>query len=72
MNPVKQIGRYEIPIASIVAIVTLPDGQYEVILPYNTRLIFTAEEKRQLDKARDEHALICQVWGMAKSAGLRA
>lgn len=72
MNPVKNIGRYTFPVLSVVAIVRQDDGQYKFILPYNTELILTAEEKEQYDQACNEHALVMQVWGMAKSAGLRA
>jgi hypothetical protein len=40
-------------------------------LPYNVRLIFNEEEKKQLDAALEEHDLILHVWGICKSAGLR-
>jgi hypothetical protein len=78
MNPVKEIGRYQIPILSVLAIkkrsgwrAWLKPG-YDVMLNNGAVFHFTEEEKEALDKAVEEHAVIMQVWGMCKSAGLRA
>jgi len=71
MNLVKQIGRHEFPLLSIVAIIKQDDGNYEFHLPYGVRLILTADEKRQYDEALVFHAHVLQVYGMCKSAGLR-
>lgn len=71
MNPVKQIGKYQFPILSVVAIVTQDDGSYEFILPYNVRLILTEEEKKQYDEAMTLHSQVMNIYGMAKGAGLR-
>lgn len=101
MNPIKQIGRYQIPILSVIAIkqrsgtkvwvtslclflvmliVALvrrqprpawPDPGYEVMLATGRVVRFTAEEKRLLDEALDEHDTIMHVYGICQSAGLR-
>lgn len=100
MNPVKQIGRYQLPILNVVSItrregmgLALSQGAsrcvdlinqrfkrnipwrvnaYDVELINGHRIKFTDFEKQQYDEALAEHNLIMQVWGMAKSAGLRA
>jgi hypothetical protein len=71
MNPVKQIGRYQFPILSVIAIVKQDDGTYEFILPYNTKLILTEEEKRLYEQAMERHGLTMQLYGACKGAGLR-
>lgn len=78
MNPVNQIGRYQIAIMSVLAVKKrsgvsgwLRPG-YDVILNNGIHLHFSEDEKRQLDEARDLHKVVMQVWGMCKSAGLRA
>ena len=77
MNPVKQIGRYEIPILS-VAVIKKRYGfwskvwpGYDVIMTNGAKLRFTETEKQEYDQACEEHAIVMQVWGMCKSAGLR-
>lgn len=98
MNPIKQIGRYEIPILSVLLIKKhrslrawlqrqswfqrfkwlsrrrwlQPVLSYDVIMNNGQKLRFTEAEKQQYDQACEEHALIMQVYGMCKSAGLRA
>lgn len=78
MTIIKQIGRYEIPITGI-AFIKKRAGfwafffpGYDVVLNSGVRLRLNEEEKRQLDSEREIHANIMQVWGMCKSAGLRA
>jgi hypothetical protein len=81
MNPIKQIGRYMIPLLSVAGIkqrggwlvrFKLRKAGYDVLLNNGRTVYFTEEEKKKYEEALDEHALIMQVWGMAKSAGLRA
>jgi hypothetical protein len=101
MNPVKQIGRYQLPILSVIGIkkrvglkywvqslaifiglliVALvrrhqrpawPDPGYDAMLATGLVIHFTAEEKRLLDEAVDEHDLVMQIYGMCRSAGLK-
>lgn len=78
MNPVKQIGRYQLPILNVVSI-NLRTGWrkwlkrgYDVHLVNGQVIHFTENERRQYNEAMEEHSIILQVWGMAKSAGLRA
>jgi hypothetical protein len=106
MNPVKQIGRYQLPILNVVAIqerqgiktvLTLlkfsllaiiyrifgysPDEAWKARFldspGYDATLInghvihLTEEEKTQLDRERETHETVMQVYGMAKGLGLR-
>lgn len=86
MNPVKRIGRYQLPLLNVVAIqerqftrlgnilfrLGILRGGYDVTLTNGHTVHFTPEEKRLYDEAMEEHAIVMQVWGMCKSAGLRA
>lgn len=77
MNPVKQIGRYQLPILNVVAIARRTGWRGWLRSGYDATLInghvihLTEEEKQQLDHAREEHDITMQVWGMAKGLGLR-
>jgi len=77
MNPVKQIGRYEIPILSVITVKQRTGllskiwPGYDVTLTNGKTLRFTEEEKQALDQARAEHEMVMQVYGMCLSAGLR-
>jgi hypothetical protein len=77
MNPVKRIGRYQLPILNVVAI-SLRTGWRAWFKPgYDATLIngrvihLTEEEKTQLDQEREMHEAVMQVYGMAKGLGLR-
>jgi hypothetical protein len=100
MNPVKQIGRYQLPILNVVSIarregvglvlsqfisrcvdlinqrfkrnIAWRVNAYDVELVNGRHIKFTDLEKQQYDETLNEHALIMQILGMAKSAGLRA
>ncbi len=78
MNPTKQIGRYMLPLLNVTAINQRTGWRawfksgYDVLLTNGHVLHFTEAEKQQYDEALAEHELIMQVWGMCKSAGLRA
>ena len=70
MNPVKQIGRYEIPIASVLVVekkagfwAWLKPG-YKVVLASGIVLHLNESEKQELDKARELHGQTMQVLGM--------
>lgn len=70
MNPIKQIGRYEIPIAS-VAFTKRRTGftgwlrpGYDVTLFGGHTLHLTADEKAELDDAVQLHNETMQVMGM--------
>ena len=71
MNLIKQIGRYQLPLNSIVVIVDCKDGGYDVQLTNGNTIHFTEEEKAAYDAALNEHAKVLQVYGMAKALGLR-
>lgn len=75
MNPVKQIGRYEIPIASVVMVekktgflAWLKPG-YKVLLASGIVIHLTNQEKEELDKARTLHGEVMDVMHMV--AGLQ-
>ena len=77
MNPVKEIGRYQLPILNVVAI-SKRSGLRGWLKPgYDATLInghvihLTEEERQQLNSAREEHEVVMQVYGMAKGLGLR-
>lgn len=77
MNPVKQIGRYQLPILNVVAISKrtgwrgwLKPG-YDATLVNGHKIHFTEEEKRRLDEERELHETVMQVYGMARGLGLR-
>lgn len=83
MNPVRQIGRYKLPILNVAAIKgrdkrgwrryafwRVPG--YDVLLTNGSRIHFTEEEKEAYDKALDEHELVLQIYGACRGAGLRA
>jgi len=83
VNPVKQIGRYELPILNVVAIKRRDRSGlrrlafwmrpgYDVELNSGASIHFTEEEKAAFDKAMDEHELVMQVYGMCRGMGLRA
>jgi len=77
MNPVKQIGRYQLPILN-VAVISKRTGWRGWFKPgYDATLInghvihLTEEEKAQLDQERETHETVMQVYGMARGLGLR-
>lgn len=79
MNPVKQIGRYSLPILNVQAIIKRPllrlkkpFSRYAVILTNGHTLFFTEKERQQYARELEKHAEICKIWGMCKSLGLRA
>jgi hypothetical protein len=80
MNPVKQIGRYQLPILNVFGIrerrgllvrLKLRKPGYDAILTNGHVLHFTEEEKQQLDEARAEHEMVMEIYGMARGLGLR-
>jgi len=82
VNPIKQIGRYELPILNVVAIRArnktgwrryafwLRSG-YDALLNNGSSLHFTAEEKAQYDKEIEQHELVLQIYGACRGMGLR-
>lgn len=80
MNPVKQIGRYQLPILNVVGIAErtgwrvkfrLRKSGYDVLLTNGHTIHFTEAEKQQYDEAIEDHAVISQVYGMCRGVGLR-
>lgn len=79
MNPVKQIGRYKLPILNVVAIKERKwrpwsfwiSSGYEVLLTNGSSVHFNKEEKEAYEKALEEHELVMQVYGMCRGMGLR-
>jgi len=86
MNPMIKIGRYEIPIGSVIGAQArqigalrrfycklfrrVPVPSYDVYLAGGISLRLTEEEKQQLDEERATHEAVMQVMGMI--AGLQA
>lgn len=66
----QKIGRYEFDPFQIVATQQIGD-EFEVTLPYGTKLMLNAEEKKQVDAARELHQATMYVYGVARAAGLR-
>jgi len=80
MNPIIKIGRYEIPIGSVLSVQTrqiglirrlyckllrrAPAPEYDVYLAGGIKLRFTEEEKQKLDDERSTHEAVMQVMGM--------
>lgn len=72
MNPIKQIGRYQLPILNVVVVMKRDDGDgYDVSLTNGASIRFTEEEKIEYDKAIEAHSGVMKVYGMAKALGLR-
>jgi hypothetical protein len=79
MNPIKQIGRYLLPLLSIVVVAKRNTsgwrfwrkGGYDVLLTNGRTIHFNDEEKAAYDEAIDLHEKTLQVYGMARGAGLR-
>jgi hypothetical protein len=78
MNPIKQIGRYQLPLLSVVAIQDLPrwrrwltGASYRVILENGRNLYFTQEERNLYDKELEFHNEVMRVYGICLGAGLR-
>jgi hypothetical protein len=78
MNTTKRIGRYMLPILSVVAIkqrsglrACLKKG-YDVILYNGHRIHFTEEEKQQYEQAIKKHNQVKMLFGMCLSSGLKA
>lgn len=67
MNPVKQIGRYEIPIASVVMVEKKTGFRawfkpgYKILLASGIVIHLTNREKEELDAARMLHDEVMQV-----------
>jgi hypothetical protein len=77
MNPTKQIGRYILPILSVVAIEQRAGLRawwkkgYDVTLTNRHVIHFTEEEKRQYDQAIEKHSKVIQLNGMCRTLGWR-
>lgn len=72
MNPVKQIGRYKLPILNVVAIKASKKARgYTVYLTSGQKIHFNQQEKDAYDKAIEEHELVLQIYGMCRGMGLR-
>jgi hypothetical protein len=78
MNPIAEIGRYQIPIASIVLVEELSwlqsllhRAKYKALLASGHIICLTKEEKQQLDEARGIHEktieVLHQVAGMQRN-----
>ena len=78
MDLVKQIGRYSLPLLSVVIIkqrsgwrAWLKKG-YDVTLNTGRTIHFTEEEKQQYEQALEKHHMVRELFGMCRSLGLRA
>ena len=85
MSPICAIGRYQLPILSVVAIIKrqetgwrgllvrlkLAKPGYDAVLTNGHFLHFTEIEKQLYDEAMESHAITMQVYGMCRGLGLR-
>jgi hypothetical protein len=83
MNPVKQIGRYKLPILNVVAVEERDRSAwwarlafwrrpgYDALLADGHRIHFTPEEKAAYDKEIEHHELVLQIYGACRGMGLR-
>ncbi|MBO0719215.1 MAG: hypothetical protein J2P41_00200 [Blastocatellia bacterium] len=82
MNPIKQIGRYKLPILSVVATQERDKSGlrryafwirpgYDVMLVDGHMIHFTPAEKEIYDKEIEHHELVLQIYGMCRGMGLR-
>lgn len=82
MNPVKQIGRYKLPLLNVVAIEERDKSDwrkyafwrksgYDALLADGHRVHFTPEEKAAYDREMEHHGLVLQIYGACKGMGLR-
>lgn len=80
-----EIGRYDLPLGSVIGIkrrqfnnwrkillwLKLSQPGYDVLLNNGDRIHFTEEEKRQYDEAMAWHVVTRQVYGACVGLGLR-
>ncbi len=82
MNPIQQIGRYLIPLGSVMAIEKRNTSGWRRLLFWrkpgynallnNGRVIhFTEEEKAEYNDAMEWHAVTLEWYGAARGMGLR-
>lgn len=84
VNPIKEIGRYQLPILNVIAIRARPmlagwrkyvffwrAPGFDVLLADGHRIHFTQEEKEIYDKEIETHETVLQFYGAARGAGLR-
>lgn len=85
MNPVYEIGRYQLPLLSVIAIrqrrfngwrkillwLRLSRPGYDVLLNNGDKIHFTEEEKQKYDEAMEWHDITLQWYGSARGLGLR-
>lgn len=82
MNPVYRIGRYMLPILSVVAIAERNTSGwrrllfwrkpgYDALLNNGRAVHFTTEEKAQYDEAIEWHSITLDWYGSARGLGLR-
>lgn len=85
MNPVMNIGRYQLPLLNVAAIeeiqltwlgkillwLGLAKTGYKAILTNGHVIHFTQQEKQAYDDAKGMHDLTLQFYGMARGLGLR-
>jgi hypothetical protein len=73
VNPVKTIGRFEIPIGSVLMVERRSGIKswfwpgYDVTLTSGIKLHLTSAEKAEFDKARQTHEEVMRVMGMIGS-----
>lgn len=85
MNPIQQIGRYDLPLGSVLAIrkrrfdgwrkiflwLKLSQPGYDALLNNGDRVHFTEEEKAEYNNAMEWHAVTLEWYGAARGMGLR-
>lgn len=85
MNPICEIGRYNLPLGSVTAIrkrqfdgwrkillrLRLAQPGYDAILNNGQIIHFTEEEKEKYDTAIEWHSIVVQWYGAARGMGLR-
>jgi hypothetical protein len=71
MNPIKEIGRYKLPILNVVVVIKRDDGEYDAQLTNGQTIRFTEEEKKAYDKEIETHELVMNLYGACVGGGLR-
>ena len=77
MNVVKKIGRYSLPLESVITIKQRSGLKawfkkgYDVTLNTGRTIHFTEAEKQEYDQALEKHNKVRELFGMCRTLGFR-